>query len=166
MGARRIFTAAARYLLQSDDDHRVELKAFLLGLGVFLLILLYRRLRHTSHDDSSRIPSGFYGWSLGLLLPSWIYHCMVKRLYFHEVLIVWGKLFPGIFSLGAGTVRIVVIDKWEILREAWKHPDLNDRAPNNLRDMLLRGKGGLNVLKIIRYLKYRTYLQKRKTILN
>ncbi len=75
------------------------------------------------------------------ILPSLITQGLWKGLHFHELLIYWGKTFGGFYYFDLGYVRMVIINDFEILREAWKHPDLNDRAPSNIRDAVCRGKG-------------------------
>ena len=115
-----------------------DVNTLLIGLCVFLLLRLLHQST-TTRDTTS--PDGFYGYKVIYLFPSALIDGLLKGLYFHELLIKWGKRFNGMFSICFPGIRLLVINDFEALKEAFKHPDLNDRAPNQMRDFLFRGKG-------------------------
>lgn len=148
-----------------------DIHAVLLGLLTFLLTSWYMQERSASTSSSSgnktaekktlNLPPGPFGWRIYTLIPDMIALGLGKGLYFHELLIHWGKPFEnGIFVMGFGSdLRILVLNNFEALREAFKHPDLNGRAPNTMRDFLFRGKGKSVIVKpnqkpVLYYLYY------------
>lgn len=114
-----------------------DVNTILVGICVFLLSWFYRNNNQRSKEHP--LP-GFMNWRMLLLVPNTLM-CFIRGMNFHEILIQWGKRYNGLFCFGFPGFRMLVINDFEAIREAFKHPDLNDRPPNVMRDSLFRGKG-------------------------
>ena len=118
----------------------LDWKTALVSVVVFFIIWI---AFHSRAVTDSLVP-GPYGWSVFRLTPTFL-RLSWNGLTFPEILIHLSKQFGPMYSLGFGRQRLLILNGFEELKEAWHHPDLNDRAPNTMRDFLFRGKGKTDV---------------------
>ncbi len=102
----------------------------------FIVTFIYRRFL-----PAPDIVPGPYGWYAFTLLPN-LPTILSKRMHFHEICAYLSKRFGSMYMLGFGSqMKVLILNGYDEVKEAWNHPDLNDRAPHLLRDALFHGKG-------------------------
>ena len=107
----------------------------------FLTILLIYWLRQTSLTRS--LPPGPFSWPLVGALPSMVINLFRSGLRLPAFLEQMSRRFGPIFMVKIGNANFVILGDYSTIKEAFQHPNLNDRPENKFGTSIFGGDGKL-----------------------
>lgn len=103
------------------------LQTSLVCIATFIFIIWWRTCASRSRVC---LPPGPRGWPWVGYLPNVVYQMAWKKRETHEVIGDLAKTYGGACGLRLGAKNVVVLNGYEAIKEAFQHPDMNDRPQN------------------------------------